>query len=259
MPKSSKKISMDKSSNDYHISLFKPTTESARFNKNLILWLASIWFIAIFGFQIALRVLQKPTPEPSFVAYENVWENIKSGSASDIELQQFGQATLSVLGKVMIEPAEKAILDNAMSWSIHELVPDTMQRMLVEKIVKFETLKAGIANITDEDYINAKRMLTSKLGPKLGLSELDVRSMILPLELASKNITALSDETVSSLPSIMEKYLIHNQSFLTDFKLLGFPFHYFYTAVFLLILFVGLCWLYCVRTDMRNSKLGIED
>ena len=57
----------------------------------------------------------------------------------------------------------------------------------------------------------------------------------------------------------MGLYLIHNRSVLTDLKFLGFPFHYFYTAVFLLILFVGLCWLYCVRTDLFNKKYGIED
>jgi len=26
-----------------------------------------------------------------------------------------------------------------------------------------------------------------------------------------------------------------------------------------LILFVGICWLYCVRTDLFNKKYGIED
>ncbi len=250
---------MDNSPNDYHISLFKPTTESARFNKNLIMWLASIWFVAIFGFQIALRVFQKPTPEPSYVTFENVWDNVKSGNASTLELQQFGHATLSVLGKIAIDPGERAVLDNAISWTVLELFDESMQASLVAKIVEFEEIKAGITNISDETYVKAKQDLSSKLSGKLGLSKLDVRSTILPLELVSANIGALSDETVSSLPSTMEKYLVHNQSFLTDFTLLGFPFHYFYTAVFLLILFVGLCWLYCVRTDLRNRKLGIED
>lgn len=250
---------MDKPSNDYHISIFKPTTESARFNKNLIMWLASIWFIAIFGFQIALRVFQKPTPEPSYLAFENVWDNVKSGSASDLELQQFGHATLSVLGKIAIADKEKAVLDNALSWTVHELTADSMQASLIAKIKDFEKIKAEITNIGDVDYIRAKQMLSKKLSAKLGLSKSDVRSNILPLELVSANITSLGAETVSSLPSIMEKFLVHNQSFLTDFTLLGFPFHYFYTAVFLLILFVGLCWLYCVRTDRRNKKLGIED
>jgi putative solute:sodium symporter small subunit len=79
------------------------------------------------------------------------------------------------------------------------------------------------------------------------------------LELSAENTGKLTSETINSLPGIMKKYLIHNQSFLTDFKFLGFPFHYFYTAIFLLILFVGLCWLYCVKADSLNAKLGIVD
>ena len=70
-------------------------------------------------------------------------------------------------------------------------------------------------------------------------------------------------ESEQKLRKIFEEamglYLIHNRSVLTDTRFLGFPFHYFYTAVFLLILFVGLTWLYCVRTDMFNKKYGIED
>lgn len=57
----------------------------------------------------------------------------------------------------------------------------------------------------------------------------------------------------------MKLYMTHNQSVLTNAKFLGFPFHYFYTAVFLLILFVFLCWLYCVITDRVNIKLGLEE
>jgi putative solute:sodium symporter small subunit len=70
---------------------------------------------------------------------------------------------------------------------------------------------------------------------------------------------SFEDSERAQLTGIMGLYLIHNRSALTDAKFLGFPFHYFYTAVFLLILFVGLCWLYCVRTDMYNKKYGIED
>lgn len=46
---------MDDSSNDYRISFFKPTTPQARTNRNMVVWLVLIWFIAIFGFQTMLR------------------------------------------------------------------------------------------------------------------------------------------------------------------------------------------------------------
>jgi putative solute:sodium symporter small subunit len=91
------------------------------------------------------------------------------------------------------------------------------------------------------------------------MSKLDVRTKILPVELMSADIENLTSKTKENLPGIMTKFLVHNQSFLTDFKFLGFPFHYFYTAIFLLILFVGLCWLYCVRTDNMNAKMDIID
>lgn len=250
---------MKETENGYHISFFKPTTESARFNRTLVVWLASIWFIAIFGFQILLRLIEKPTPEPAYVSFEKTWDNVKNGSASELDYQLFGQATLSVLGKIAITPNERTELADGLSYSLYNICSDTMRSALVTKIADFENLKTGIVDIADTEYVKTKMMLAKNLSPMLGLNELDARTLILPIELTAIDINTLSGETLSDLPSIMEKYLIHNQSVLTDTVFLGFPFHYFYTAVFLLILFVGLCWLYCVRTDRRNLKLGIED
>jgi putative solute:sodium symporter small subunit len=245
--------------NGYHISFFKPTTEQARFNRNLVIWLTSIWFIAIFGFQIALRVLEQPTPEPSFIAFENSWEQVKSGGASADDLRSFGAAALSVLGKVAIEEDERALLASSMSWSFFALVPDAQRSSMLEEVASLEALRSGITDITNPEYLEAKRALLRSATPVFGLDLTDPRNELIPVELTTKNIAALSDEAISNLPGIMQKYMVHNQSFLTDAKFLGFPFHYFYSAVFLLILFVGLCWLYCVRADRRNVILGIED
>ncbi|MEX0988498.1 MAG: DUF4212 domain-containing protein [Bacteroidales bacterium] len=250
---------MKDAENGYHISFFKPTTERARFNRNLVVWLASVWFITIFGFQIALRVMQKPTPEPSFTIFENVWDNISNSTATEGEIRQFGFSVLSVLGKVAITHDERVILSEAMSWSVYKLVPDSLQPGVYAEMQDFAALKAAISNISDEEYIEAKQFLSDKYGNLLGLSPYDPRRIVIPIELTVNNIESLSDASVHSLPSIMEKYLVHNQSVLTDIKFLGFPFHYFYTAVFLLVLFVGLCWIYCVRSDRRNKVLGIED
>lgn len=250
---------MNDPENGYHISFFKPTTEQARFNRNLVIWLASIWFVAIFGFQIALRVLEKPTPEPSYLSFEKSWESIKSGNATDTDLKAFGTSLLSVLGKVAIEENERMLLATSMSWSFFELVPAEQQRSMLDEVAKLDEIKAGIEDIRNAAYVEAKRKLVISAAPVFDLVITDPRIMMLPIELTANNITSLSDEAKSSLPGIMQKYLVHNQSFLTDTKFLGFPFHYFYTAVFLLILFVGLCWLYCVRSDRRNMILGIED
>lgn len=250
---------MENSSNEYHISFFKPTTPHATSNRNMVVWLVLIWFIAIFGFQILLRFIEKPTPESTFVTFENIWENVLGGSVTDAELQEFGKSTLSVLGKINILPDERKALNNAISWSVFNLTPTNDRAEVVSKINEFENLKESITNISDPNYVMIKSELSQKISPLLNLSNMDIRSRILPLELVSENINQLTERSKSAIPQIMQKYLVHNQSVLTDTKFLGFPFHYFYTAVFLLILFVGLCLLYCVKTDQLNAKFNIVD
>jgi len=250
---------MKESDNGYHISFFKPTTDRARFNRSIVVWLASIWFIAIFGFHIALRVMEKPTPEPPYTAFENVWESVKNGTAGKSELQAFAQSTLSVLGKIAISEDERALLSSSMSWSAIRLAPDDLRPAMLAEISEFENMKASGVSFNDEIYVAAKHSLANDFIPVLGLSRLDPLTRILPLELTTKDIASLPEEAVENLPVVMQKYLVHNQSVLTDTKFLGFPFHYFYSSVFLLILFIGLCWLYCVRSDRRNKLLGISD
>jgi putative solute:sodium symporter small subunit len=250
---------MSDSSNGYHISFFRPTTPQALVNRNLTLWLVVIWFIAIFGFHFLLRAIEKPTPEQAYLSFENVWENIQSTNPETANLQEFGRATMSVLGKVMIAADDKTPLNNAVSWSVYALTEDSLRAGLIAKVKEFEKIKAEIDNISDPTYVAAKKEITAELAPVLGLDKSDVRGVILPLELSSAVMQNLTEETKANLPAVMSKYLIHNQSFLTDTKFLGFPFHYFYTAVFLLILFVVLCWLYCVRTDKINAKFNIVD
>ena len=250
---------MKESDNGYHISFFKPTTDRARFNRSIVVWLASIWFIAIFGFQIVLRVIEKPTPELPFTAFENVWESVKNGTAEKSELQAFANSTLAVLGKIAITEDERSLLPRSMSWSAIRLTPDSLRPAMTADITEFEALKASGISVNDEKYIAKKNALARKFIPVVGLSKYDPLTRILPLELTAQGIASLPEKAVNNLPSIMQKYLVHNQSVLTDTKFLGFPFHYFYTAVFLLILFIGLCWLYCVRSDRRNKLLGISD
>ncbi len=69
---------MDEKNNSYHISFFKPTTEQAKANRNMVVWLICVWAVAIFGFQILLRIIEKPTPEAAFITFAEVWENVKS-------------------------------------------------------------------------------------------------------------------------------------------------------------------------------------
>ena len=250
---------MEDSKSDFHISFFKPTTEYARKNRNMVIWLVCVWAVAIFGFQIALYILEKPTPEDSFLKYDATWSQVKSGEATVSEMQDFSYAALSVLGKVFIQPQHKTALDNALSWSVFQIADSSQQAMIMAEIVNFETLAANITDIRDEAYQQSKLKLIAMVSPILGLSETDVRTKILPLELVSASVNSLSDEDIMLIEEAMPLYLIHNQSVLTDTKFLGFPFHYFYTAVFLLILFVVFCLIYCVRTDRINTRLNIVD
>lgn len=250
---------MDPQQNDYHISFFKPTTPSAKRNRNMVLQLVLIWAVAIFGFQILLKILEKPTPEPAYILFESSWGNFESGSFEISDLQIIGQSALSVLGKMSIDPAHREALDNAVSWLAFQIADDTMKNDLVAAVKEFEQIATAITDISDEAYLEKKNSLIPVFSNLLNLSPLDIRGKIAPLEIKSSFMESFDADSRDVFVEAMGLYLIHNRSALTDATFLGFPFHYFYTAIFLLVLFVGLCWLYCIRTDMFNKKYGIED
>lgn len=250
---------METNPQDYRISFFKPTTPIALYNRNLVIWLVSIWAVAIFGFQILLKVMEKPTPEAAYNQYETVWDQVSGENATTSELQTFAQTCLSVLGKNFIHPGEKEALNQALTWSLFQLAPPERHAAISNEITAFKELTKSISNITDSEYVRAKVNLSLSVSPLLGLDRNDVRTKLVSAQLLSEGWNEFPEEVKAMIPSIMSKYLIHNQSVLTDIKFLGFPFHYFYTSIFLLILFVGLCWLYCIRIDRRNIVLGIPE
>lgn len=250
---------MDSNQNDYHISFFKPTTKQAKWNRNLVVLLVLIWTVAIFGFQFLLKIIEKPTPEQAYLTYEKVWENVKNENASVSELQEFASSALSVLGKVFIKPKDKLALNNALSWATYQIADSTQKELLMNQTIKHEEIKANITSISDDVFIQSKNELSALASDIIGLESNDIKTKLIANELSSNGMELFKDENKELIPCTMSTYLIHNQSFLTDFKFLGFPFHYFYTAVFLLILFVFLCWLYCVRVDKMNIELDIED
>lgn len=245
--------------NNYHISFFKPTTDRAKYNRNLVLWLVSIWAVAIFGFQFLLKAIEKPTPEPQLVAFNQVWDNVKAGNASNDEIKTFAKSALHVAGKVFIATNHRAALDNGITWATMQLADSSQKMALSNAIVNFETLTNDAKTLTDKDYLQAKKELGALATAILGLSPDEVLAKILPLELRSSAIAEISNENIATIETCMPLYTIHNRSVLTDSNFLGFPFHYFYTAVFLLILFIGLCWLYCYRVDKYNETIGIAD
>jgi len=250
---------MESNPNDYHISFFKPTTDSARRNRNMVIQFVVIWAVAIFGFQILLKVIEKPTPEPAWDIYHSVWGEIAAGSTDATLLKQASQSALSVLGKVAIDPVHRRALDNMISWAAFNIADSEQKTILDDKLRSFENVAVATDDPTAVDYVTAKKELIPVLQEIYGLSPSDIRGRIAAVEINSSMMQSFSDENRMVFREAMDLYLIHNRSVLTDIRFLGFPFHYFYTAVFLLILFVGLCWLYCVRTDMFNKKYGVAD
>jgi len=225
----------------------------------MVVQLVLIWAVAIFGFQILLKILEKPTPEPAYIVYETYWDDIQAGNMEITNLQNVSQSALSVLGKIAIDPGHKQALDNAVSWMAYNIADSIQKQSLVISLKEFEDIALITENITDDAYVGKKNQLKTVLREIFNLHPDDVRGEIAPLEVKSSLMESFDADNRKIFEEAMELYLIHNQSVLTDTRFLGFPFHYFYTAVFLLILFVGLTWLYCVRTDMFNEKYGIVD
>ena len=236
---------------NYDISFFKPTTELARANRNLAIGLLIVWVISIFGFQIWLRVVETPTPETAFTQYEMVWDNIKTDNSSVTEKQVYIKSALSVLGKVTLDKKSRSILNTSVSKITMELVPDAEKGEFNNKIEAFRTTKYG-----DNKYQELKKDLGSAAAKYIGVEDYSLEAKLIPFELVAATSRNMDYDNIAK---VMSKYLIHNQSYLTDFIFLGFPFHYFYTAVFLLVLFVGLCLYYCIAIQNIISRLGIEE
>lgn len=234
---------------DYNISFFRPTTKLAKFNRNLILILFSIWAVSIFGFQIFLRVVEEPVPEKAYVEYEGVWSKITSETASIQDKQTYIKSALSILGKVTIAVEDRSVLNASVKKLTLELIPIEEQAQFQSKIEAFKKL-----DFNDANYQASKKDLSIHSAIYIGTEPYSLEAKLIPLELAAAENTNFD---FKSIEIIMSKYLIHNQSFLTDTQFLGFPFHYFYTAVWLLILFVLLCLYYCIATDRAMKRLEI--
>ncbi len=249
---------MENYQNDYHFSFFKPGSLRAKKNRNLTLLLVSIWAVGIFGFQILLKVTGKPTPEPAHVEFHQVWNQVQDGEAEILELRTFSKSVLQVLAKVYIKPEYKSALENAFSWSVFQLAGED-PGFLLEKLNSFEQASALGISILDPAYLASKTGLEAGVADLLGLDAKDARRMAIPFSLKSNLIDQLSLENQSVVEKAMNLYLVHNRSVITDTKFLGFPFHYFYTAVFLLCLFISLCWIYCVRTDKIEKEFFLSN
>jgi putative solute:sodium symporter small subunit len=253
--------------NDYNFSLFKPNSDYSRRVRNIITSMLIIWAVAVFGFQILLRVIQKPTPEKAFTTFESVWERVKTGMATADEKKDFVHSVIAVLGKSTLKKDNKEILAYALSWSTYSTLDSSRKEALLKNVMDFRVSRENLAKSTnDEGYLQAKETLDKSKKEILtqvseihGFSSSSLEANIVAFNLTEADVQQLSEKDINSLPDIMKLYLVHNQSFLTDFKFLGFPFHYFYTAEFLLILFVLLSLIYSMRIEKLQKKFKIVE
>lgn len=222
----------------YYVNFFKPLSNHAKANTKLIKILAVIWAVSVFGFQFLMMYLNQPTPEASYNQFKSTWPVVVENTDVDIQLKKdFSRSLLSVLGKnIVISDAHKGVLKTTLSWTLYSMVPDSMQNLFTSLPTE-ETFQFAKTTIGLEDS---------------GFDQIMVD--LLPTSLVAVEADELDAQYKAALPGIMELYLVHNQNFFTDFKFLGFPFHYWYTAQFLLIMFVVLCLIYAVVIDRMNTK-----
>jgi putative solute:sodium symporter small subunit len=228
---------------EYNVNFFKPMSDHARTNKKLIATLAIIWFCAVFGFQALLIILNEPTPEPAFSTFQTVYPEIVNNQETSLETkQQFSRTLLSVLGKnIAVADDHKSILKQALSSTVVSMLPDSVSQMI----------QSG----ANAEFIDAAKN-------SIGLAEEGFDKImidLLPFSLVKVESAQMSSDVKEALPGIMELYLVHNQNALTDFNFLGFPFHYWYTSQFLLILFVVLCLIYAVIIDRTSKKFNFVE
>ena len=227
----------------YNISFFKPLSDHARGNKKLISRLALTWAAAVFGFHFLLIFITTPTPEKTLADFNSVWPQAVEDTSAPVEMKQtYAKSLLMVLGKnIAVKENHKTVLKEALSSVVYSMQPDSLKELFTaepgEEAVQTAAVSIGLAA---DGFDKIMRDL-------------------LPSSLVKVQNASLKTDTKNSLPEIMELYLIHNQSFLTDFRFLGFPFHYWYTAQFLLILFVLLCLIYAVSIDKLNKKHNVVE
>lgn len=227
----------------YEVNFFKPLSEHAKGNKKLISRLAIIWAVAVFGFHLLLIFVTTPTAERTLNDFNSVWPQVvEDASATNETKQVFAKSLLMVLGKnIAVKDNHKAVLKESLSWTVYNMQADSVKPLYLAE-PNDETINGAIASIG----------LKSEGFDK-------IMKDLLPSSLIKVENASLSADSKKFLPEIMNLYLVHNQSFLTDFKFLGFPFHYWYTAQFLLILFVVLCLIYAVSIDKLNKKYEVVE
>ena len=254
------------SSENYNFSIFRPRNLHGRKNRNVILTMLVIWAVAVFGFQFLLKAIEKPTPEKALLAFEASWPAVRSGTASPVDQKTFLNSLILARGKSTLKADEQKVLSNAITCFTYQILPESLKPDLQSAVDKSSKARGKLTSVKGEEYLALKKEIAdlsmamiTLTTPFTGIERGTLESTIFAFSLQSAYPPSMSDGSFDRLGNIMKLYMTHNQSVLTDTKLLGFPFHYFYTAVFLLILFVSLCIVYNILIGWRLKKEGIVE
>ncbi len=243
---------------DYKISFFRPTTQRALVNRNLTIKLFLLWAVAIFGFQVLLKIVEKPVQEEALLRFTPAWENVLAGEAIEQDYKIAGQSMVQAMGKITMSPDNYASLRDGVGWMLHEVCSDEVFAVIQQDVQTVNALREQITTLQDSDYQAAKEAVIARAAPALGIDQGSLLAQLLSIGL-SNDMAGISDENKQRIPEIMQLHMTHNRSFLTDTIFLGFPFHYFYNAVLLLVFFIGLCWYYCYRIDRLHARLNFVE
>ncbi len=254
------------SSDHYNFSLFRPRNIHGKKNRNVILTMLLIWAVAVFGFQFLLRGIQKPTPEKTLLLFESSWPAVLNSDLTTVDIKTLLNTLVLVKGKNTVKPEDQSVISNTISCVTFKTVPDSIKTLIISELSEAKSLKERLAQAKDQDYLDAKirigeknKALIAFCEPYSGFKQGSLEAAIFSSSLNDTYPASFDDPSYARLPEIMKLYLTHNQSVLTDSLFLGFPFHYFYTAVFLLILFVSLCILYNILIEWRLKKEGVVE
>ncbi len=243
---------------NYRISFFRPTTQRALANRNLTIKLFIIWAVAIFGFQVLLKVFEKPVQEDALVRFTPAWVKVLTGQAVEEDFKVAAQSMVQAMGKSTLNSSQFEALQDGVGWMLSNVFTVEEFAELQRDVQEVNSLRENITTLQDIEYVAAKQVVIAKAAPALGIDTGSLLAQLLSVGL-SDNMAGLSEENKQKIPEIMQLYMTHNRSFLTDTVVLGFPFHYFYTAVLLLIFFIALCWFYCYRIDRLHARLNFEE
>ena len=254
------------SQDQYNFSIFKPRNLHGRKNRNVIFTMLLIWAVTVFGFQFLLRGIQKPVPEKTLIMFESVWPKVLADDLSTDDYRTLLNSFVLVKGKNMVKPKDQELLSDAISCAVFSSMPDTIRSILLAEVAGIKSLKSQLATASGNDYLELSDLIREKYRSVILMSEQHTGfregSLEAPFLAASLNDTyppLLNDASFAVLPDMMKFYLTHYQSVLTDTTFLGFPFHYFYTAVFLLVLFIALCIAYNILVEWRLRKEGVVE